>query len=270
MTKTISQINSEQKIVANINPENNKELAVQEKEKELPMNKENFKELDDFELNELEYEEAIKLDKRNFIKIYFGLIKREHIILFTFFSFNDYNILYIKIARFIFLMATDIAMNVFFFTDESMHKIFLSYGKYNFVQQIPQIVYSTIVSQLLEIFLCFLSMTDKYIYQIKNGKPDSKSVMNIFKCIKIKLISFFCFIFLLLFFYWYTVSSFCAVYENTQIVFIKDSLLSFLFGSIIYPFLIYLIPSGLRLCAIRNEGIKFKILYKLSDIIPFF
>ena len=59
------------------------------------------------------------------------------------------------------------AMNVFFFSDDSMHKVFLNYGKYNFIQQIPQIVYTTIISQLLEVFLCYLSLIDKHIYRIK-------------------------------------------------------------------------------------------------------
>jgi hypothetical protein len=59
------------------------------------------------------------------------------------------------------------AINVFFFSDESMHKIFLNYGKYNFIQQIPQIIYTTIISQLIEVFLGYLGLTDKYIYQIK-------------------------------------------------------------------------------------------------------
>ena len=127
------------------------------------------KKLDAFELNNLEFEEAIKLDKRSFLKIYWDILCREHKIIFTFFIFNDYNLLYVKYARFIFLVATDMAMNVFFFSDDSMHKIFLNYGKYNFIQQIPQIVYTTIISQLMEIFLCFLSLTDKHIYGIKNS-----------------------------------------------------------------------------------------------------
>ena len=28
------------------------------------------------------------------------------------------------------------ALNTFFFSDDSMHKLFLNYGKYNFIQQI--------------------------------------------------------------------------------------------------------------------------------------
>ena len=232
----------------------------------------NEKTLDDYELNDLEYEEAIKLDKRTIIQIYLSLIKREHIIIFTFLICNDYNLLYIKISRFIFLMATDMAMNTFFFSDESMHKLFLNYGKYDIIQQIPQIVYSTIISQLLEVFLCFLSLTDKHIYEILkilNESNNKNEINKKFKLIKLKLIIFFLFTNIFFGIYWYMVASFCAVYENTQITFIKDSIYSFLL-SILYPFILYIIPSALRICAIRDEKGESNCLYKLSDIIPFF
>ena len=141
--------------------------------------------------------------------------------------------------------------------------------KYNFIQQIPQIIYTTIISQLIEIFLCYLSLTDKHIYQIKklDNNIDKNEIIKIFKVIKIKSVAFFIFTFIFYIFYWYIVSLFCAVYENTQITFIKDSLLSFLLG-IIYPFIIYLAPSSLRTIALRNAKSNLKCLYKLSDIIP--
>jgi len=228
--------------------------------------------LDDFELNELDFYEAIKLDKRTFIQMYINILKREHPILFTFCNFNDYNLIYIKLVRFIFLISTDMAMNVFFFSDESMHKLYIDYGKYDFIQQIPQILYSTIVSKLFEIILCYLSLTDKPIHQIKNKilKNSSIEMRIIYKCINIKLIIFFIFTFIFLIFYWYTISAFCSVYKNTQIAFIKDCIFSFLLG-ILIPFPIYLIPSALRICAIKNRNCKCSIfIYKLSDIIPIF
>ena len=132
------------------------------------------------------------------------------------------------------------AINVFFFSDESMDKIYVTYGKFDFIQQIEQIFYSTMVSRLMEIFLCFLSLTDKHIYQIKclmkAEKTDDKNKMfKVFSCINLKLVFFYIFSCLLLICYWYIVSSFCAVYENTQIIFIKDCLLSFLLN-LIFPF----------------------------------
>ena len=228
--------------------------------------------LDDYELNELEYLEAIELDKRPFSQIYWVLLKRNQLILFTFFSCDDYNLYYVKFPRFIFLVCTDMAMNVFFFTDDSMHKIYLNYGKYNFVQQIPQIVYSTLLSQLLEIFLCYLCFTDKHIYQIKKIKMkglNKDEVLKILKCIKLKLIGFFVFISVLFAFYWYIIACFCAVYENTQIIFIKDSISSFLTG-LILPFIIYLFPAVLRVIALNHKKKGLKCVYKLSDIIPIF
>ena len=228
------------------------------------------KTLDAFELNELEYDEAITQDKRTFIQTYFDLLSREHQLIFTFFMCNDYNLSYIKFARFIFLLVSDMAMNVFFFSDDSMHKIFLNYGKYNFIQQIPQIVYTTIVSQLLEIFLSFLSLTDSHIYKIKNtNKPTKIMVLKILRCLQLKLLYFFIFTFIIFGLYWYIVTAFCAVYQNTQIIFLKDSLSSFLLG-LLYPFVLYLLPTALRILSLRQSKLGLKCIYKLSDIIPFF
>ena len=162
------------------------------------------------------------------------------------------------------------ALNVFFFSDETMHKMFLDYGKYNFVQQIPQIIYSTIVSQLIQIFVCFLSLTDKHFYQIKNLKIKTRiQILRIERCIQMKIYFFFMFTGFMFFFYWYIITCFCAVYENTQIAFIKDSLLSFALG-LLYPFVLYFIPSALRIISLKYCKGKLSFIYKLSDIIPIF
>ena len=215
----------------------------------------------------------MELDNRPFSQIYWFILKRNQLILFTFFSWNDYNLYYIKLARFIFLVCTDMAMNVFFFSDDSMHKIYLNYGKYNFIQQIPQIIYSTAISQLLELFLSYLCMTDKHIYQIKElgkNRINKEKILEVLKCMKIKLIIFHIFIFIFFVFYWYLISAFCAVYENTQIIFLKDSASSFLTG-LLYPFILYIFPAFLRIIALKDKKEKkSKCIYKLSDIIPIF
>ena len=50
-----------------------------------------FIEQKDFEINSLEYEEAFKLDKRNYFKYYISLIKFNHPLMFSFCAYNDYN-----------------------------------------------------------------------------------------------------------------------------------------------------------------------------------
>ena len=235
--------------------------------------KEENQKLDDFELNDLEYLEAIKSDKRNILQIYWSKLKREHIILFTFCVRNDNNLVSIKFSRFIFLVCTDMAMNVFFFTDDSMHKVYKNYGKYDFVQQIPQIIYSSAVSQALEIILCFLSLTDKNVYQLKekkNIRNKKHLIFRILKSIKIKLFGFYVFTFILFASHWYLVSSFCAVYQNTQITFIKDSISSFLLG-LLYPFALYIFPALLRVLSLKDRKKKrCRVIFVISEIIPIF
>ena len=226
----------------------------------------------DFELNELDYLEAVKYDKRTFFQFYWYLIRREHLIFFTFLSFNDYNIISIKLSKFIFALATDFAINVIFFFDETMNKIYLDYGKYNFIIQIPQVIYSTIVSEVFDLFLRYLCLTEKDMYKIKKimqkkEKLADYDVFKILKCIKIKLFLYFIFTHLFFFFFWYFVSAFCAVYKNTQIILFKDSFMS-LFLSLLYPFAFYLLPTTLRIIALRDTKQKSYCLYKSSDIIP--
>ena len=151
-----------------------------------------------------------------------------------------------------------------------MHKLFLDYGKYNFIQQIPQIIYSTIVSQFIQLLLSFLSLSDKHYYQIKYIKIKEKKLeKRAIKCIKYKFAFFFLFTFITLIFYWYTISCFCIVYKNTQIAFLKDSCISFVLG-LLYPFILYLLSTILRIISLRCNNQELFCVYTISDIIPIF
>ena len=240
-------------------------------ENEENKNKEN---LSNYELNELDYEDALKLDNRNFLNIYWYLLKREHIILFTFFNWNDFNLFSIKLSKLFLSICSDMAFNVFFFSDESMHNMYESGGEYDFVGQFAQMVYSTIISQIIQIFVNYLTMTDIHYYQLKELKRENningKKALSVIKCIKIKLIIYIISTFLMFLFFWYAIAAFCAVYVNTQGIFVADSYLSFLMG-LLYPFAIYLAPTALRILSLKAKGKKnLKILYSLSDKIPIF
>ena len=251
----------------NSNFDLNEELDTKHEMKEEKVEIKKEEQLDNYELNNLEYEKALKLDKRSLISTYWSIIKREHLLLFTFIVRNDYNIPFVKYSRFIFNICSDMAVNVFFYSDATMHKTYVDYAKYNFIQQIPQIIISTVVAQILEVFLCFLSMTDKHFYEIKELDYEHRyDVFKIIKRIKTKLTFYFIVTFLLFAFYWYAIACFCAVYPNTQGAFIVDSVSSFILG-LLYPFILYLFPAAFRIIALRCSSSCF---YSLSDIIPFF
>ena len=64
----------------------------------------------------------------------------------------------------------------------------------------------------------------------------------------------------------YYVVCFCAIYKNTQIHLIKDTLVSFAL-SMLYPFISFLLPGILRIPSLRNKTNNRELLYKLSKFL---
>ena len=67
------------------------------------------------------------------------------------------------------------AMNGLFFSDETMHKA-NNDDDYNFVQQLPKIIFSLIATHIIEVALCFFSMTDTTYYKIKELSKDKQTM----------------------------------------------------------------------------------------------
>ena len=220
----------------------------------------------DFELNSLNYEDALRIDKRTYIKYYFGLLKINHLLLFSFFTENDFNSRIIKMYLFFFLFDLNLTVNALFFNDDTMHKIYEDEGDYNFVYQLPKIIYSSLISKLINYIIKFLSLTQDKIVEIRqetNKKYLDDKMKKLILTLKIKFIIFFVLTFILLSFSWYYVSCFCGIYINTQIHLIKDTLFSFIM-SMIYPFVLYLLPGIFRFCALKK---KKSCLYKFSKLL---
>ena len=222
----------------------------------------------DYELNILHYEEALKIDKRTYIEYYFSLLKINHPLFFLFRS-NDYNSLIIKIYLLFFSFILYYAINALFFSDSTMHKIYEDGGIFNFIYQIPQILYSSMISGVVHALIRTLSLSEKNVLQIKTEKImiDLEQKGNkIIKCLYIKFRLFFILSFVLLIFFLYYISCFCAVYNNTQLHLLKDSVISFGL-SLLYPFGIYLIPGIFRIPSLRNNKKNSQVLYKISKIV---
>ena len=229
----------------------------------------NFKKLNDEELNSLEYELAIILDKRAYFQYYFSLLKKKQLILFAFLPSNDFNLVPIKISLLLLAFSLFATINGFFFSDSTMNKINEDKGAFNIILQIPQILYSTIISAIINIILKLLSLSERQILIIKSEKDfliAKKKSKSIKRCLRIKLSIFFVISFILMLFFWYFISCFCAVYKNTQMILINDTLLSFGL-SMLYPFGLNLLPGMFRIPSLRAAKKDKKCLYKLAGFI---
>ena len=142
-------------------------------------------------------------------------------------------------------------------------------GVFNIIYQIPQILYSSVISSIINIILKQLSLSEKNILQIKannNMKNSLRISRKIELYIKVKFIIFFILGFIFMSFFWYFISCFCAVYINTQMILIKDTLISFA-TSMLYPFGLNLIPGFFRIPSLRAKKNNKKCIYNLSLII---
>ena len=222
----------------------------------------------DFEINLMNYKKALKLDKRSYTQYYISILKNNHLLIFSFFPNKDFNSRIIKAFLFFFYFAVHFTINALFFNDNTIHEIYQDKGNFNFIYQIPQIIYSSLISGIINILIKYLSSSRDSIVELKNSKEKNKNNLDIkhqelLKSLKIKFFLFFILSFIILLFCWYYITCFCGIYINTQLHLIKDSIISFA-TSLIYPFAIYLLPGIFRIKALHSKEHSLEYIYKLS------
>ena len=226
-------------------------------------------EYDNEELNNLPYKLALKYDKRNYCSYYLSLIMTKHILIFSFFNNDDYNSKIIKIDLFILSFSIYYTVNALFFNDDTMHKIYEDNGSFNLEYQLPQIIYSSLISSFLNAILKLLALSEDVIINFKKDKSKKNLDQRTKKVninIKMRILAFFIIAFIFLLFFWYYLSMFCVIYKNTQLHLIKDTLISFGL-SFFYPLIIYLLPGIFRIPSLSNRKNKRNIMYNISKIL---
>ena len=191
-------------------------------------------------------------------------------IIFTFCTFNDYNSGIVKKFMIFLSFALHYTTNALFFSESNLHQIYEDKGKFNFTYQVKFILLSALISTLtLRLILQFLVLTDKDILSVKQQETRDlaiKTKTEKLKKMKIKFAIFFILNFLLLVLFWYYLTCFNAIYQNTKIYLIENTFFSWGF-SLFYPFIINIFPSMIRMCSIHSSNKDQGSLYKFSQII---
>ena len=219
----------------------------------------------DYELNLFNYNNALKYDKRTILKYYFSLLKQNHLLILLFYENDYFNSIKIKINLILFSFSLFYLVNTLFFTDKTMSKIFERKINYNFI---PQIIYSTIISHFISNIIKNICLSKTNLLEIKKESELEKidyKIKKYIKYLKIRFCIFFFICFILLIIFWIYIATFCAIYENTQIYPIINTLISF-FLFLISPFILYLFSGFIRIESIKNKG---KFLYILSKLIQY-
>ena len=97
-----------------------------------------FSHYNDVEINSLDFSEAKAKDKRSFCQFYLSLLRTQHILFFSFFQFQDYNSQAIKIYLFFLTFAINYLVSAMFYSESTMHKLYVDKGSFDFTYQLPK------------------------------------------------------------------------------------------------------------------------------------
>ena len=222
----------------------------------------------DLEMNVLSYDQALEIDGRSYCSHYFSLLRTKNLLIFSFWpNEKDYNSRIIKIYLFFFTFTTYYIINAFFFDESTFEQINEDDGHFNFIYQIPQILYSTLISSVINALVKYLALSEQHIVELKQIKTNmilTKKSKRVFKLLHYKFLLFFIICSILLLFFWYYLACFGAIYRNTQLHLLKDSIISFSF-SLLYPFGYFLVPGIFRIPSLIKKNRK--CLYNFSKFI---
>ena len=223
----------------------------------------------DYVLNTFDYRNARLYDKRTCFQYYLSLIKVKNAIIFSFCPMKDYNSLIIRSCLFSLSFSIYYATNFAFFNDEIMHEIYEFGGKYDIMLFIPKTAISFAASYYITIIIKIIFLSERNINQVR--KQITSSLANsisekVRKNLIIKYIIFFILGLIFLIFFWMLLSSFGAVYPNTQMFIFKNTLISFAM-SLVYPFFINILPSIFRMCSLNSKEKNNECIYKLSKFL---
>ena len=196
------------------------------------------------------YQEAIKYEKRNFIKIFYSMLKLKVKLIKIFFYKSKIELKCIYIILVIFTYSCNFFLNsLFYFSDKISDKYHYKGNdiyKFTLVNNISICLISTFISTFIVSLFTFLANSKKEILNvfktekkfkpieiknkhrnIKNNKTLSKFT-NILSKLRRKIISFIIIEFIIFLFFFYFTTAFCEVYIKTQKTWIMDCFTSFL------------------------------------------
>ena len=219
----------------------------------------------DYEINNLDYELAILYDKRTFCEYYISLLKIKHPIIFSFCPIRDYNMMMIKICIFSLSFSVYYVINLEFFNLKVIHKLYEDEGKYDFKYFLPKVALAFIICNFINIITKLIFLSERNILEIKK-QTKFLEANNIASKVKrkifIKCIIFFIIGILFQILFWFVLSSFGSVYQNSQVIVFENTLISFGI-SLIYPFFINIFPCILRIWSISS---RIKCLHNFNKI----
>jgi hypothetical protein len=231
-------------------------------------------------LTNYNFEEAIKYEDRSFWRIFFIYLIAKDSTLNLIFLKVPLEPQPLRICLFIFNYACDFSLNALFYLSDNISDKYHYEGHFKILFPLINNLAISIFSSIATFIIIhvFQSLThssekiedlfreqEKLLKADKNYKVNDatkmeiqKEIVKILKCLKIKIILFLIFEFSFLIFFFYYVTIFCQIFQETQLSWLLDSILSYIF-SILFTLVLSFLCTIFYKIALNN---KRRILYR--------
>ena len=221
------------------------------------------------DVDDMDYDDAIRKDKRKFCEFFSDKLKSNQIILNTFFIVEPLKPRAIKILLFILDIDLYLFVNALFFNEEYISEIFNLNEKETFFSFVPRstdrFLYTTIVGVVLNYIIDFFFVEEKKIKGLLKREKDSEIILRYEMTQIIKTINkryfFFIFIsFIITSLTWYYIFCFNNIYPHMKEEWIKSSFVIIIIMQIL-SILLSLLESIIRFLSFKCKSEK---MYKIS------
>ena len=210
-------------------------------------------------LDDMDYENAKKKDSRKVYSVIIWRSKHYHPFYIAFCEENEENIRNVAIGLLLIGIESDFAVGALFYSDKYISNSSNQGGTYDFIFSLYKILYSTALGIIVSYGCAIFAVTFNHKILSKDSQMISKTIITK----KIQLCLFFLILMCFSFFYWYFVTAFCGVYQNSQINWLLDSLSSLALG-LSFPFFTAIISTLGRFFAYR---FNIEVLFYFSSLL---
>jgi hypothetical protein len=235
-------------IFTNVNSENNEDIDIKEYLKP--------------ELDEMEYDDAIKYDNRTFCEFYWDRLKDKQIIINTFCNKENLRPITIKIILLLLNIELYFVVNGLFYSEEYISGLFHSNEKETFFsflkRSIERLLYTTVVGVIIESIIEFIFLDENRIKRIFKREKDNfvhlkYEIFQFIRNIKKRFIVFIILCFIISFFSWYYANCFNNAYPGVKIEWVKSSIVIMIIMQIL-PIITGFIESILRTLSFKCKS----------------
>ena len=221
------------------------------------------------EIDDMDYDEVIKRDKRTFMEYFFDKLKSNQIIFNTILENEPLKPKTMKIILFILNIVLYFFINGLFFNEDYISIIFNSNEKENFFtfinRAIQRIIYTTLVGAIVNHMIECFFVDEKIIKRILKREKDNffnvqSEIAKLAKNIRKRYNSFIIISFVINIFVLYYICCFNIIYSHSRIEWIETSILILIIMEIL-SILISLLETIIRFIGIKAESEK---IYKIS------